>query len=80
MNKLVKMLWAEFCQDEKVDPSPAIGTRIIRKVMSCFRSKGAPRQLQEGLAVHMAHNITTADKQYDLELGIQQSADATAYI
>jgi hypothetical protein len=28
----------------------------------------------------MAHRVQTADRQYDLELGIQQSSEATAYI
>jgi hypothetical protein len=58
VNWIIKNLWAHFCEEEKVDPAPRIGTRIIRKIMTTsVRSTGAPRQIQEGLAVHMAHRV-----------------------
>jgi hypothetical protein len=78
---MMGQIWYNFCQDLDITPAPKINMRTIRKMMSTtFRVQGASRELQNGLADLMAHSLYTADKQYDLQLGIHKSAEASAYI
>ncbi|KAK3106967.1 hypothetical protein FSP39_004157, partial [Pinctada imbricata] len=68
MSKLVNKEWESFVKSEKLD-LPKLTASINRKLaVSALREAEGSRQEQEHLALHMAHNVSTADRYYNPSL------------
>lgn len=66
--------WTDFGSIVHKDVGDITFTLIRKSIVSKSRSEGVTRDVKEDMAIHMDHDVSTADKHYDVSTGARMTA------